>query len=193
MNGFQILPIDQTAIVYRAQTVAISISDEGYLVAPRGGDGFRIVAPKIARELFALCLTIVDWFPKSEWRVLYVNPFNGFGILESYQLKRLVFGPEHAIFNRDCPDGILFHDCSADHEKANLVIADVIMCVLLHEGHIELFFEGAVGEYVGVQDGIVYFNAAPERIRQIRSAAEDLKGNPMRFPAWTLEVYARYQ
>lgn len=150
-------------------------------------------SPQGARELLVFCQTIVSWLPKGQWRILQINNFNNFQAPAEFQLARTLLGPDVRL-GGVVGKTVLIENAEQPIDASDLLVADLIYLFLLHEGHADLVSSDSIhGEYIGIQDGFVYFYSTAPRLLEAENAMRNFFANPYTPPDWVLDVMARFQ
>lgn len=173
--------------------------EKGLFLAPNGHvariqqgnefDWINCKAPNDNRELLAFCYTLISCIPFSQRKLLIFNNENGFQDIEDYRFNRLIYGTS-AKFRQPVDKAIIFFEENKfDYSICDIVLADSISMILAQEGHAELVVDASdKGEYIGIQDGFIYFNIRENKIQDTSSIINSWKLNRKIYPDWILNL-----
>lgn len=141
-------------------------------------------APKSALELYVFCQHLVGWLISGDWKILQIDRSNGFAVDESFMLGKLMLG-KSGLTDLSEKSSFLFEYTKEESSNfcMDLLVADVIFCLLLFEGHGYLASAGS-SDYLGIQDGYVYFISRESGESRSECLLSSLQSNPLIIPDW---------
>lgn len=153
-------------------------------------------APKQALDLIRFSQYVAGWLPKGKWKILQIDNSTGRMSPAAESLfGGLLFGCSKGwpslVENRT-----FFFELGKGKEKDNeteLLIANLIFVFLLFEYHGYVVSSNCPNkQYLGIQDGFVYFHSTHnEDIRSAQAALKKFEANEM--PTWVLDIIAEQQ
>jgi hypothetical protein len=143
-------------------------------------------APANAQELFVFSLHVAGWLPKAQWKVLQFDYSNLLRPYEAALISRLVLGQYDALVQFKSQAFLFEFGRSPEVDFAEEVaIASIIHAVLLLQGHGYIATSNQdCRDYLGIQDGFVYFLTDQARIGDVDAFLANMQSEPPTLPLW---------